>query len=196
MLGEYARKGRHVGKLEERMRAGCKKAARVATAPLPLVARAELCAAMVVQGGTYGCAVHQVAPSNELRLRRSVTRAVWGAHHAKRCPEIVLTLHAKGHRVDPAQAAAFQRIMTLQRMLQQDAALADEIRPAWDASRDAAGYTPGPVGCVRASLQRIGWGWPSPTRLQPPAPAPAVDLAEAEPGRLAHEVREALRRAE
>eukprot|EP00660_Eupelagonema_oceanica_P012128 gene12128-biopygen25850 len=144
----------------------------------------------------FGSTVHQVAPSNELRLRRAVVRAVWGRAHRKRCPELVLTLAAHGHRVDPVQAAAFQRIMMLRRMLERRPDLGGALRRAWEASRKEAGYVPGPVGRLRESLRRLGWQWPEPGRLVPDDGRPPLDLAEVEPGRLAHEVREAARGAE
>eukprot|EP00660_Eupelagonema_oceanica_P006763 gene6763-20689_t len=49
---------------------------------------------------------------------------------------------------------------------------------------------------LRESLRRLGWEWPAPERLRPGAGAPDLDLREVAPGRLAHEVREAARRAE
>eukprot|EP00664_Eupelagonemidae_sp_cell27_P000514 gene514-8038_t len=95
------RQRRRAGVLEARMRAARAAAARVARVPLPLEARAVLCTARVLSRGMYGCTVHEVAPSNILLLRRAVTRAIWGQHHRRRCPEMVMTLLARGHLVDP-----------------------------------------------------------------------------------------------
>eukprot|EP00660_Eupelagonema_oceanica_P019557 gene19557-biopygen9319 len=170
------RAGRRVGALEGRMREAAALARRAAHVPFPIEARAEICASLVLAHGMYGCTVHQVAAHHEQRLRRAVTRAVWGRRHRKRCPELVLTLAARGHRVDPPQVAACLRVMTLQRMLQRRPDLAGPLRGAWEASRQATGYVPGPVGRLRESLRRLGWEWPAPERLRPGAGAPDLDL--------------------
>jgi hypothetical protein len=36
-----------------------------------------------------------------------VVRAMWGRKRPRRCPEIVLTLFGKGHRLDPLQACVY-----------------------------------------------------------------------------------------
>eukprot|EP00662_Eupelagonemidae_sp_cell21_P057404 gene57404-biopygen32076 len=191
------RVGRHAGVLEERMRGAVARARRLAHVPLPIEARAALCAAFVLAFAMFGCAVHQVAAAVETGLRRAATRAIWGRSHRKRCPELVLTLAARGHLVDPLQYTVLARIMTLRRMIERRPDLRATLRSAWEASRDWTGaYVAGPAGCLRQSLSRIGWGWPEPGRLRPGGGAPDIELETVQPGRLAHEARDAARRAE
>eukprot|EP00660_Eupelagonema_oceanica_P019739 gene19739-biopygen1284 len=129
------RVGRRPGPLEARMRDAVPAAQRVGAAPLPFDARAEACATKVLAAAMYGCTVHQVAKWNEDRLRSTVATAVWGKKHRTRCAELVFTLAGKGHRLDPPQIAACQRVMTLRRMLLRRPELTEHLRRALDAYR-------------------------------------------------------------
>eukprot|EP00660_Eupelagonema_oceanica_P019749 gene19749-biopygen33098 len=133
-------------------------------------------------------------------MQRAVAKALYGNHHKKRCVELVLTLLGRGHRLDPAQAAALRRVTTLQRMLLRRRELRTVLERAW-GKRCGGGAPPpppaggvGPVACLLATLKKLGWSWPRPTELRT-ARGETLDLLEVTEGRLAHEVRDAARRA-
>eukprot|EP00660_Eupelagonema_oceanica_P019687 gene19687-biopygen9550 len=146
----------------------------------------------------WGCAVHTPSEAAQRHFRSAVLQSVWRQHHRKRCPEVVMTLIARGHRLDPVQALPYRRVLALRRLLMLRPELLPLVRRAWEYERvqkHGRDPVPGPVGCVRASLARLGWTWPRPEVLRT-ATGMELDLGEVHEGRLEHEIREAARKVE
>eukprot|EP00662_Eupelagonemidae_sp_cell21_P056944 gene56944-biopygen61147 len=183
-------KRRKTGPLEARAQKAQAMARRVEHVPLPFRVRSAIAAAAPVPRGIWGCETHELAKSREVRFRANVTRGIWGSHHRKRCPEIVHTLLTPGHRTDPHQAALFRRVIALSSRLAQRPQMLAKVRVAWECDHDP--QVDGPVGRVRNALRELGWSWPSAETLKTEAGV-EFDMRVARSGRLAHELREALR---
>eukprot|EP00666_Eupelagonemidae_sp_cell4sb_P017784 gene17784-biopygen22855 len=165
-------------------------ARRAEHVPLPFDARASIVAAAPVARAAWGCENHELAKARAQSFRAKVTRAVWGRHHRKRCPEVVHTLLVPGHRTDPYQVAIFTRVMSLSRRLVRSPRLLERLRKVWGSAPDAT--ADGPVGRIRGALETLEWTWPAPEKLRTRS-GEEIDLREPHDGRLAHELREALR---
>ena len=86
--------------------------------------------------------------------------AIWGDSRRNRCKEIVLSLFAPGHQVDPLQGLPYRRLVGLVRMAQRR----PDVRALILKVRRLAGTRPplGPVGLARDAFRQVGWRWDEP----------------------------------
>ena len=104
---------------EDRDRKGIAVSRRIRWAPLPRQTKASLIACLVGPTAMYGFPAGGCTPMPINSLRTAVVAALWGTKRRSRCHEIVLTLFAKGHLVDPLQNAAYQSLRQLRRIAEQ-----------------------------------------------------------------------------
>ena len=124
-----------------------------------------------------------------------VVAALWGTKRRSRCRELVLTLFAKGHLVDPLQNAAYQSLMQLRRMAEQRPDAFVELKRVWRRCANGGKMCDGPVATAHSILQGMGWHWQAPSLLMREE-RPHLGLLD-EPERWwHHEIRQGLRLAD
>ena len=120
-------------------------------------------------------------------LRTAVVAALWGTKRRRRCPEIVLTLFAKGHLVDPLPNAAYQSLRQLRRTAPEAFA---ELERVWRSYANGGEMCDVPVATVHSI-----WHWQAPglfTREE----RPHLGLPDGPESWWLHEIRQGLRLAE
>eukprot|EP00973_Karenia_brevis_P085922 11916917-Karenia_brevis.AAC.1 len=124
-------------------------------------------------------------------LQSAIVRASWGTSRKFRCKEILLSLLAPGHRIDPQQVQAYSCLAQWQVMLQRRQELLDVFVSMWPyiCSRKRLG---GPIGKVRKSLEALGWSWNSPLQVTT-CNGEVLQPLDMTPRHWQHEVREAIR---
>eukprot|EP00664_Eupelagonemidae_sp_cell27_P001926 gene1926-9544_t len=186
-------KGLGVHLSARRVRAACAIAARVRCLPLTLEEKATLLSAAAAQRGLYGCAVTPYSDAQLKALQRSFVMALFPKHR-RRCPEIVLTLMARGHRLDPDQQVPCECLGALRRMVDRRAELRGSIERTWRARQQPDAEVPGPLGRVRRVAQQLRWAWTSPWMFRT-ADGRELCYPRMSEGAWMHEVRDAARRA-
>ena len=154
----YARKVRNT-LMEKRVERGIVVADRVRWVPLPMPIRARLLSSLVVPAALYGACVGDIVLTQLNSLTSAVMRALWGTQRKLRCRDIVLTLFAAGHLVDPRQVCIYQSLCALRCHLQKKPELAYVVRNCWQACVKDGISAPGPVGTVHKHVLKIGWTW-------------------------------------
>ena len=134
---------------------------RIRLAPLPLQTKANLIACLVGPAALYSC---PAGDDYTLRLinspRRAVVAAPWGTKRRSICREMVLTLFAKGHFVDPLQNAAYQSLRQLRRMAEQRPEAFAELERVWHCYATGGAMCDGPVAVTcNIILRWMGWHW-------------------------------------
>ena len=177
-----------------RVAKGVEIAKRIRWAPLPLHAKEQLLASLVVPGALYGSAVTSLQQSLLNNLRTVVTTALWGDGKL-RCREAVLTLLVRGHLVDPEQAAAFQSMLMLRRSLCKMPESHGVFYSVWSSYSVGRDRVPGPIGIVCKVVSRLGWKWEEPLQFTRPG-RPPLPICEGSEQWWCHEIRDGLRCAE
>ena len=59
----------------------------------------------------YGTEVTQLTAAQQTQLAGAAMHVLWGFSRKRRCREIVFTLFAPGHLVDPQQALTYRRLV-------------------------------------------------------------------------------------
>ena len=91
---------------------------RIAVLPLPMDLRVRMLATQPCASAFHGVEVMQWSQSLVTRLSLKIMTAIWGDSRRNRCKEIVLSLFAPGHQVDPLQALPYRCLVGLVRMAQ------------------------------------------------------------------------------
>lgn len=65
----------------------------------------------------YGTEVTQLTAAQQTQLAGAAMQVLWGSSRKRGCREIVFTLFAPGHLVDPQQALTYRRLVAFQRMV-------------------------------------------------------------------------------
>ncbi|CAE8636270.1 unnamed protein product [Polarella glacialis] len=190
-----SRRGRTLGVLPIRVSSACRVADRICWLPLPLPKRAALTSALVLPRGTFGCAASGITKKQCQQLRGAALKAIWGTKRGRRCPEIVLTLFAQGHRVDPYQVAVYQSMTTFRSMMLRRPDLLTLFESVWDSHRQTRILATGPVSHLRAAVARLGWRWPSPWTFLTEEGCEVQPLQMPQ-GEWEHVLRESARKAE
>ena len=177
------------------MQRGILVAKRIRWAPLPLHTKATLLASLVGPAAMYGFSAGGFQASLINSLRVAVTNALWGHKRRGRCREIVMTLFAKGHLVDPMQVAGYQCLRQLRRLAQTRPEMLCELNAVWRAYADGHRSQGGPVAVIHKTLQWMGWEWQSPTSFARPD-RPALCLTQGPDSWWSHEIRHGMRMAE
>ena len=178
----------------ERLQKGIEIAKRIRWAPLPLHARANLIACMVGPVALYAFAAGGFPRSLVNSLQVAVTSALWGHKRRARCKEIVLTLFAKGHLVDPVQIAGYQCLLQMRRLMQNDPASFEQVVQLWQLYNAGQAKRLGPVAVLCEQLQTMGWLWKEPAVFERPG-RPDIHLAQGPDSWWTHEVRQGMRQA-
>ena len=165
------------------------EADRIAALPLPLEVRCTLLATQPSAVAFYGVEVTQLTPTHIATLEAAALRVIWGGRQPNRCKEILLTVLARGHLVDPHQAVPYRRLVGLVRMLQRRSELRDLVQRLLQQYLPGRGL--GPVHLAMDALRALGWTWSSPWRVT--RQGHTTDLLLVDPSLWAHDVRAALR---
>ena len=167
---------------------------RLAFAPLPFEARVQLTSSLILPRGLYECTAAPMPPRLQQTFTNAVLRGILGNKRGRYCAEVVFTLLAPGHRVDPGQAVAYQSLVTMQRVIRKRADLYHELCATWLALSRPRAASDGPMQVVRDSLDLMGAEWVSPFVVKFEC-GRRVDLVDLDPGEWSHLVRESLRMA-
>jgi len=180
--------------LQERVSMARSTADRIRWVPLPFDIKAQLLTALVLPQGLYGCSAAALSRRQTTKMRGSIMKALWGDKRGRRCVEVVLTLMAPGHLIDPVQLMAVQRLVTLRRMLASSEELVGIFRRIWVARRYRRDLALGPIGLVYAAVDDLHWKWVSPFEFET-MKGTLVHMLNVSPGEWGHLVRDAARRA-
>ena len=182
--------------MQQRIQNGIVCAGRIAWCQLPFHLRIEMVASLVVQSSLYGVESGGPVAVALHRLQSACLKAVWGLNRQLRARELVFTLLAPGHRVDPKQAAAYQCLRTFRCMAASSAELRALLLNVWSScSACPQAKDSGPVGCLSKVLSLIGWTWHQFDEFARPGRAP-LPLLGGSLGWWLHEVRDGLRCAQ
>ena len=88
---------------------------RIRKTPFPFHMRCLLVSSLVMSRVLYGNEILDTNASQERRLRTVVEYCIWKKSSEERSPGLLLTLTAKGHVVDSAQAVHVRRLKALKR---------------------------------------------------------------------------------
>ena len=160
MLGAHVAYRRNVKNdlVLQRVSRGITVAERIRWAPLPMRARVQLLTSLVLPSTMYGFSVGCMTVQSMNSLTSAIMRAAWGTKRSLRSKEIVLSLLAPGHLVDPRQAGVYQCLCTLRQFVSKRPDLRDMLLRCWRAHVEG-GSAPGPVGLVFKAVAQIGWQW-------------------------------------
>ena len=157
-----------------------------------MTAKSKLLATQPGAVAFYGTEVTQLLPTHLHDLETAALGALWDTHRPHRCKEIVLTLFTLGHRVDPAQAIPYTRLVGFVRMLQHRPDLRPLVRHILHCGRHRSPC--GPVGLATQALSSLGWSCTALfTSWVVIRHNVATNLLTVDPPAWAHEVREAAR---
>eukprot|EP00665_Eupelagonemidae_sp_cell47_P004087 gene4087-8877_t len=107
---------------------------RAAHLPFPLKVKERVIAAGALAGPMYGCEVTTHVPETLRGLGKKVANCLMPKHH-RRCSEILLTLFARGHMVDPWQIVIFKTLNALRRMLSRRPEMMDLFQEVFQLRR-------------------------------------------------------------
>ena len=175
---------------EGRVRKGITISRRIRWAPLPLQTKASLIACLVGPAAMYGFPAGGFTLRQVSSLRTAVVAALWGTKRRSGCREIVLTLFAKGHLVDPLQHTACQ----LRRMAEQRPEESAELERVWRCFANGGEMCDGPVATAHSLLQGMGWHWQAPALFTREG-RPHLGLPGGPESWWLHEIRQGLRLA-
>ena len=150
---------------------------------------------MVPAASLYGFPVGGLAQAHVNTLRGAIMTALWGTKRKLRCKEVVLTLLAPGHLIDPVQYIGFQCLRMVRRILMAQPHLQETFAKTWQMHKDGAPAAPGPVKELCKVLVHMGWSWDNPWHFGRPSRR-QLGLFEGSEGWWLHEVRDGLRIAE
>ena len=177
----------------ERLDSAKNRAVRARSLPLPWEPRQTVLSALVLPRALYGCSVSAVSEESLKKLRCCVVAALWKNKVRRRCPAIILTLLAPGHRLDPQQGLTYLRLKILQRMWQQRPDLHASIRRVWTLRMQGGQRAPGPLGLAFAAARSIGWV-PADVGCWTDTSGANLDMRNQIAGLWQHTVREGIRR--
>ena len=172
---------------------------------LPMQLREVLVACLVTPRALYACCASEGSKKMQRSLRATIARTIWGQANSWRANEILFTLLARGHLVDPPQIEAFQCLTTLKRVLGNMPSLIPTYRrvfnmrqTAQDEGRRLAAN--GPVAVLRraCSTANISIDVENPLMLHmlkegDRLETQEVSLLESEKQKFAHQVRTSMR---
>ena len=180
---------------EDRVRKGITVSRRIRWAPLPPQTKASLIACLVGPAAMYGFPAGGYTLRLINSLRTAVVAALWSTKRRSRCREIVLTLFAKGHLVDPLQNAAYQSLRQLRRMAEQRPEAFVELERVWHCHANGGAMCDGPVAVTHNILRWMGWHWQAPGLFAREG-QPHLGLLDGPESWWLHEIRQGLRLAE
>ena len=176
----------------ERVRQGLVVARRIRWAPLSFNMRARLLSTLVPPASMYGCPVAGLPQTDINSLQSAIMRALWGETRKLRCKEIVLTLLAPGHQLDPVQQIGFQCLRMFGEVLRALPELRDTVTQVWALYASGASVAHGPIKEMRAALHMLGWEWVEPLVFRRPS-RKNLGLFEGSDAWWQHEIRDGLR---
>lgn len=137
---------------------------------------------------------------------RDLRRIVWQTARGGRlfpwsaAVEILFTVFAKGHLVDPVQFADYRSVHSFARLASFDAQAVADLRLVHArvvAGVEGGGVLAGPVANLWRVFVSLGWSWPEPATIRTrDGEVFQIPLPLEHRGRLGHALREALRRRE
>jgi hypothetical protein len=145
----------------DKVNESCASAERIQRAPLPWDSRTALTTALVLPHCTFGCSVTPLTGNQERKLRQASLKAIWGRRQSRRCAEIVLTLFAPSHRVDPRSASQFQALVAMHKVLTRHTELHETFVRAWQNSIGRQSAHGGPVSTIGLAVNQMNWVWTS-----------------------------------
>ena len=116
---------------DEKVDAAVALANRIRYTPFPFHMRCLLVGSLVMSRILYGVEILDLNTSQERRLRTAVGCCIWKKNSKDRSPGLLLTLTAKGHVVDPAQATHVRRLIALRRCVRTEPLLLPIICKLW-----------------------------------------------------------------
>ena len=143
--------------VEDRVRCAVQIAAKISALHLPLPVKSNLLATQSGAIAFYGTEVTKLSKTQSSQLQAAAIGAIWDPNRPTRCKEILLTLLSPGHRVDPAQAVPFRRLVGFIRILQRRPDLHGIIKEIVSAPRSASPC--GPIQLALEALEELGWTW-------------------------------------
>eukprot|EP00665_Eupelagonemidae_sp_cell47_P009007 gene9007-6235_t len=158
--------------------------------PLPAKHCERIISAAPVASALYGCEVTDVNPHKLTSLRVQVGTALM-PKHARRCPELLLTLFAYGHRTDPVQVAPYRALMCLRRILSRRPEFRPLLHEVW-ALRQSDATGGGPAQRLLTACKAVQWRWTAATCFTD-ADGGSHDCLALSADAWAHRVRAALR---
>ena len=164
--------------------------ARIAALPLPLGIRSRLMAAQPCASAFYGTEVTVMPMIRSALLSAAVTSAIWSGNRRNRCQELVMTLLAPGHLVDPQQALTFRRLAALSKIAHTRVDLHQRV--ATILLRAPFQRPLGPVGLALEAVARLGWTWSNGWIISC-GDSSSWDLTTVDPAIWCHAIRDALR---
>ena len=182
---------------EDRVAKGIAIAKRIRWTPLPMFLRVRMVASLVNPGALYAFPASGLPQQFLNSLRSAVTSAIWGTQRKLRCRELVLTLLAPGHVVDPMQCAGYNALCTLRRMMLQRPDLHESFVGAWRvrSQMPSCSRVPGPIGVICALVKKLEWTWDEPFAFTRPGKR-LLPLLQCDESWWKHEVRQGLRLVE
>eukprot|EP00929_Paragymnodinium_shiwhaense_P054350 TRINITY_DN27236_c0_g1_i3.p1 TRINITY_DN27236_c0_g1~~TRINITY_DN27236_c0_g1_i3.p1 ORF type:complete len:1032 (-),score=261.95 TRINITY_DN27236_c0_g1_i3:154-2910(-) len=143
-------------------------------------------------------------PGDEVqRLRRSVWEAARGGRQLSTLYvlEVLFTIAAPGHRLDPAQVGDYRTLSTLAGLRHLDAKSQEVLSRQWtnkaDEVRGAEKPPWGPTRRLAETLESVEWQWEAPRKLKThKGTIYELPVSADEKQKYLHEARSALRRRE
>ena len=154
--------------------------------------RTLLVEALVGSRLAYGIEILDLDANQEKKLRTAVGMAVWQKTSTRRSPGLLLTLFAKGHTCDPAQAPHVRRLLALRRAAGNNPDFMDRINGLWSAIPRARRQ--GFIANLKVSLRRLGVKY-SDERSEITINDETYNFIDMNYKKLAHDVRESARLA-
>ena len=109
--------------------------------------------------GLYECTAAAISRKELQKFRAAVLRGILGPKRGRMCAEVVFTLFAAGHLVDPGQAVHYQVLVRWHRMAQKRPDLHHLMNLTRIGARGQPAATGGPLGIARQAIAHIGASW-------------------------------------
>eukprot|EP00662_Eupelagonemidae_sp_cell21_P057566 gene57566-biopygen5808 len=153
--------GRHVGAhllyqgvrvkvppfVQKKLRAALDFCARAAS--LPQRANPKAVAGIIAAGAmsavVYGAEVTALPSTPLFNLRNAIAECLIPSYQSRRCVELLLTIFAKGHLLDPLQAIPYRTFTQFRRQLSRSPELRPLIHDIWQARQGPRGVTVDPT---------------------------------------------------
>ena len=133
-----------------------------------------------------------IAKTRLQSLRTACVAAVCGETRKLKCPEVVMTLFVKGHRVDPRQYAAYSCIRLLRLMLKKYPTLCSDVVAILQLYSQGVGKVAGPISLLSDTFSSLGWSLEPALTVQRPGMSPLAML-EGPNSWWFHHIRDGLR---
>ena len=179
--------------------AACEEATNIARrirwAPLSMKQRALLVGSLVNPKALHSHPSGGIAKTRIQSLRSACVAAVWGETRKLKCPEIVMTLFVKGHRIDPRQYATYSCIRLFRVMLKKYPCLVLDVVAILQFYAQGSGHVTGPIRLLSDTFSSLGWSLAPSLTIQRPG-MPALAAMSGPDSWWFHHIRDKLRACE